>query len=169
MFPDCRNEIVRRGRGRFDSVCYDRRGGRKERERERSDVALHCTYQHFGEAPLEFDGVRHRLSRRATHAAATRVRSAQAAHAHAQAGLTRVMRYAGLDTADENLAYATIILATATLHDAHVASFRRARALLRAGEYHGRKFSEMSSRAAARQAGLPDAARRDEGRGDVSR
>lgn len=76
------------------------------------------THQHFGEASLELDGVRHRLSRRAAYATAARVRSAQAAHA--EAGLTRVMRHAGLDTADEYLAHTAIALAAAaTLHDAH--------------------------------------------------
>lgn len=104
-----------------------------------------CTYQHFGKAPLELDGVRHRLSRRVTHAAATRVRSAQAAHA--QAGLTRVMRRAGLDATDENLAYTTIIFATATLHDAHVFfSFLHARARSRRRISRTEIFGNVDSR-----------------------
>lgn len=115
---DCRSN--EKYAGGFDIVCCGRRnpkgGARKTRCR---------TYQHFGEAPLELDGVRHRLSRRATHAAAARVRSAQAAHAHA--GLIRVMRHAGLDTADENLTYTAIALPAATLHDAHDSFFARAR------------------------------------------
>lgn len=87
------------------------------------------THQHFGETPLQLDRVRHRLSRRAAHAAAACVRSAQAAHA--QAGLTRVMRHAGLDTTDEYLADTAIALAAAALHDSHIfVGFAHARAFV---------------------------------------
>lgn len=100
-----------------------------EKDRNKMGRSSFCphTYQHFGEPPLELDRVRHRLSRRAAYAAAACVRSAQAAHA--QAGLTRVMRHAGLDTTDEYLANTAIVLAAAALHDSHTSvGFARARA-----------------------------------------
>lgn len=165
-----RNRVTRVDR--FDIVCSvgsaRGRGGDARVRAERGANVRCCTYQHFGEAPLELDSVRHRLSRGATHAAAARVSSAQAAHAHAHAHthaharLTRVMGHAGLDTADENLTHTSVTLPATTLHDAHVAS-RLARASARApADYHGRKFSVLSTRAAARPPA--DAARLDVGR-----